>query len=273
MDKVSIESLSGLFSFGRIAVAMLVLLLAWAVARTAHRLAGVLAQRFARYRTQIAGLAPVAAIAIWATALYVVIAGVFQPPAASLLAMLASIGLAVGLASQDILKNFIAGLIILFERPIRSGDMISVGGHYGEVVGLGMRSVQVHTFDDSIVTVPNSTIISESVSNANNGARDEMVVIRFTVPASVDVVQLKSLATDAAACSPYAYLRKPIAVFFEDDFNRTFLTKVTIKAYVLDVRYERLFASDVIERVKRALLERGLLSKELVLSALRAEDA
>ena len=54
-------------------------------------------------------------------------------------------------------------------------------------------------------------------------------------------------------------------------FNRTFLTRFNIKAYVLEVRYERLFASDILERVKKALRDRDMLTDELVIGALLAD--
>ena len=89
--------------------------------------------------------------------------------------------------------------------------------------------------------------------------------IEFRLPASVDVKQVKDLATEAAAASPYVYLKKPIVVVVADEFDRTFLTKFSIKCYVLDVRLERLLASDVLERLKEEIVARGILSEEIVL--------
>jgi small-conductance mechanosensitive channel len=151
------------------------------------------------------------------------------------------------------------------------GDMVKIDGHYGEVQSIGLRSVSIRTFDDNTITVPNATVMGQPVANANSGALNEMVVVSFLLPASVDIKKVKELAWEAAACSPYAYLRKPIVVLVEDVFNRSFLNRFVIKAYVLDVRFERRFASDVLERVKNGLLERNILSEELITSALRAE--
>ena len=168
------------------------------------------------------------------------------------------------------IRNVISGALILFEQPFRVGDMVNVDGHYGEVMSIGLRAITLRTFDDSAITVPNATVAAQSVSNANSGALDEMVVVSFVLPASVDSKIVKDIAQEAAACSPYVYLRKPINVLLVAEFNRTFLNRYSIKAYVLDVRYERMFASDVLERTQKALVESGVLSEELVLSALRA---
>ncbi len=83
---------------------------------------------------------------------------------------------------------------------------------------------------------------------------------------------MKNLAWEAAASSPYVYLKKPVVVPVEDTFNRTFLTRFIVKAYVLDVRLERVFASDVQERIKKVLLDRGLLTPALVTGALTHGD-
>jgi hypothetical protein len=96
------------------------------------------------------------------------------------------------------------------------------------------------------------------VSNANAGQLNEMVVVRFHLPAEAPVAPVKELAWEAAACSPYVHLGKPISVLIEDCFDYRFLTRFTIKAYVHEIRLERILASDILERVKQALLEQGL---------------
>ena len=267
-----IESLGDIFTAAHIIAAVAVVAAAWLLLKLLHFLSQWSAKRFGRYRMQITGLYPVIRLLVWVVATYLVIVDVFQPPANSLLALLASVGLAVGLAAQDVIRNVISGVLILFEKPFRVGDMVRVGDHYGEVVGIGLRSVQLHTFDDSVVTIPNSTITSQMVSNSNSGALDEMVVTSFTVPASLDVEIIKNLAWEAAACSPYVYLKKPILVLAEDLFNRTFLTRFTVKAYVLDVRLERVFVSDIQERIKKSLIDHELLTPEMVLGALTLSE-
>jgi small-conductance mechanosensitive channel len=269
----ALKTVSEIFTTGHVLLALLIVVAGYAFNRLLRAVATVLSHRFGRFRMQITGLVPMVRLLVWATVTYLILVDVFRPPQGQLLALLASVGLAVGLAAQDVIRNLISGLIILFERPFRVGDMVRVGDHYGEITGIGLRSVQLHTFDDSIITIPNSTVTSTSVSNSNSGALDEMVVVSFTLPASVDTEAVKALAWEAATCSPYAYLKKPVTVLVEDLFNRTFLTRVTVKAYVLDVRLERIFASDILERIKNALLERGLLSEKLVLQALAADRA
>ena len=269
----TLKTVSEIFTAGHVLLALLIVVVAYAFNRLTGAVATVLSHRFSRFRMQITGMVPMVRLLVWATATYLIVVDVFQPPQGQLLALLASVGLAVGLAAQDVIRNLISGLIILFERPFRVGDMVRIGEHYGEITSIDLRSVQLHTFDDSLVTIPNNTVTSTSVTNSNSGALNEMVVVTFTVPASLDTEAVKELSWEAATCSPYAFLKKPVTVLVEDLFNRTFLTRITVKAYVLDVRLERVFASDILERIKNTLLARGLLSEQLVLQALSADRA
>lgn len=273
MQENPIKTVTEILTAGHIMTALFIVAAVWLLLKILQYIATALSRRFIRYRIQITGTVPLLRIVIWTIAVYFVIVKVFSPPDATLLAMMASTGLAVGLAAQDVIRNVISGALILFEQPFRVGDMVSVDGHYGEVQSIGLRSITLRTFDDNTVTVPNATVTGQSISNANSGALDEMVVISFVLPASVDSEIVKGIAWEAAACSPYAYLRKPITVMLADEFDRTFLNRYSIKAYVLDVRYERMFASDVLQRTRKALSTRGILSEELVLSALRAVNA
>lgn len=223
-----------------------------------RRLLGALAARFSRYRLLISGIYPVLRLLAWIAAVAYILFVIIHPPLNTLLAVSASAGLALGLGAQDLVRNIVAGILILFERPFHVGDMIQVGEHYGEVVNIGLRAVQIRTFEDSVVTFPNALVQTQAVSNANAGQLNEMVVVRFHLPAEVEVGPIKELAWEAAACSPYVHLGKPIAVLVEDRFDYRFLTRFTIKAYVHEIRLERVLASDILERVKQVLQQRGL---------------
>lgn len=266
MEENPVQSVAEVFSLARVVFSVFILLTAGISLRLLQFLTDILARRFSRYRLQISGLFPVVKLLTWLTAVYIVIVYVFQPQTNAILALTASAGIAFGLAAQDVVRNIISGILILFDRPFRAGDMIRVGDHYGEVVLVGLRSVRIRTFDDSTVTLPNSLVLSSAVANSNSGELDEMVVVEFDLPGTVDVREVKQLAWEAAASSPYVYLKKPVTVIVEDRFERTFLTRFKVKAYVLDVRLERQLASDILERIKKEIIDRGLLTESMVMN-------
>lgn len=92
-----------------------------------------------------------------------------------------AVGVGIGFGLQNIANNFISGLIILFERPIKVGDRIEVGNIDGEVKEIGARSTTVLTNDNITIIVPNSSFISENVVNWKH--RDAQV--RFHIPIGV----------------------------------------------------------------------------------------
>lgn len=202
---------------------------------------------------------PVVRVVLWSIAIYIILANVFSISAGQLVTASAALGVAIGFAAQDVLKNIFGGILILLDKPFQVGDKINVGGTYGEVVSIGLRSTRITTPDDNLVSVPNSQVVDGQVANANAGALDCQVVTDLYLPGWVDVTRAKSIAYAAAANSEYVYLDKPIVVLVKDEFKETFLTHLLVKAYVIDTRYETRFASDVTETAKVEFLREGLL--------------
>jgi len=182
-----------------------------------------------------------------------VISVVIQPELRTLVAISATAGVALGLGAQEVVKNVLAGALILLDRPFHVGDMIEVDGHYGEVTHIGLRTSRIRTFDDNTVTLPNGMFLNKAVSNANFGELAEQVVVEFALPGHLNVREIKALMKEAALCSPYVYRKNPVNVLVEDRFDYRSLTIFRVKAYVMDVRFERLMASDITERIKEEI--------------------
>ena len=184
---------------------------------------------------------------------------VLQIEQRSLVALFGAAGLALGFGFQDLLASLVAGIILLIDEPFQVGDRIAFGDYYGEVAEIGLRSVRLITLDDNLVTVPNSAFLSQSVASANAGALDCMVVLPFYIAAAENFDRAQRIVKEATATSRYVYLEKPIVTLIADEFlGERFVTVIRVKAYVFDARYEKAFASDVTERVKRAFRKTGI---------------
>jgi small-conductance mechanosensitive channel len=90
-----------------------------------------------------------------------------------------ALAIGVGFGSQSILNNFISGLILLAERPIKVGDLIEVGGTFGQVENIGARSTSIRTFDNFHIIVPNSAFLESNVVNWTHS--DNLVRISLVV--------------------------------------------------------------------------------------------
>ena len=102
----------------------------------------------------------------------------------SLVVVGGALGIGVGLGLQAIVSNFVAGLILLVEQPIKLGDRIEVGNTYGDVVRLRGRSTWIRTNDNVVIIVPNSEFINQRVTNWT--ANDRQVRIALSVGVSYD---------------------------------------------------------------------------------------
>ncbi len=254
------SEIENLISMGTILVIILLLAVTYVINKLVVRILDNLSERFTSYRLEIKRLVPVFRLVIWAFAFYIIIVGVINPPWGTVITVLASIGIAVGFAAQDILKNVFGGFIIILDRPFQVGDKIEVGDYYGEVLSIGLRSSRIVTPDDSIVSIPNGELMNKAVSNANSSALDCQVVAEIFLPADVDVDKAKRIAYKAAVSSRYVYLQKPVVVSVLNEVHEeNFVVKLRVKAYVLDIRYEFPFKSDMTELILGELNKRGML--------------
>jgi len=253
---------SKIISFRKIFWSLAFILIGYFILKAFSGLLSVVAHRHARYQPIIRRVLPVVKIAGWSMITYIIISGIFQPPAETVFAFFASVGVAIGFASQDLLKNIFGGLMILFDKPFQIGDKIEAGKHYGEVLEIGLRSTRIVTPDDSVVTIPNAEMMNQSISNANSGENNCQVVAELFLPLYIDTRRTRQIATEAAQVSKYVYVNKPVYVEFLNVLvpKGSFL-KMRLKAYVNDLRNEFAFQSEMTEIVIRELIKEGLIDQ------------
>lgn len=246
-------------SVGSVVSALLVIAVAWLLVRGSDRLLAALASRATRARFFFKLLAPVVRFALWGLATFLVVS-IFAPSRDTLLALLASVGIALGLGAQDLVKNIIGGLVILVDRPYQLGDRVKLGDAYGEIDHIGLRSTKLTTPDDTRVTIPNSEILGGKAWNANSGVPDCQVVTDLFVPPDTDPAVALEIGYEAAYSSPYLLLTKPVVALVQDKFEHAPHMMLRVKAYVYDHRFEPRLQSDITMRAKTELLRRGLLA-------------
>ena len=255
-----ITQIGELVSFSKIFWSIVLILINILGLRLIFRLLHFFADRNARLRFMVKAFIPVFRIIAWSIVVYIIIQVIFKPNWQTILALSASIGVAVGFAAQDFLKNIFGGFTIIAEKSFQVGDKIQAGEHYGEVLSIGFRSSKIVTADDSVVTIPNADLTAESVSNSNNGKTNCQVVAEFYLPEQIDFDNVRRIATEAAQISGFVFLNKPISVLFSHEREKeTSYIKMRLKAYVLDVRYEFAFKSQMTEIVLQELRKEKII--------------
>jgi len=220
------------------------------------------AEKSSKLRITIKSLVPVIRIVLWVGIITLIIKVIYNPPMEMLMTTFASIAIAVGFATQDLLKNIFGGIMLLFDRPFKVGDKIQVGENYGEVLAIGLRATRIVTPDDSTVIIPNMTLMNASISNSNSGELYCQVVAKIMLRLDVDTQKVRKIAIEAAQVSKYIYLNKPIVVLFANKMNeQKAYIEMSLKAYVMDIRYEFAFKSDMSEIVIKELLKQGVVDK------------
>ena len=262
-EQVGIDKIRNLISFEKIIGSLFVLLIGFFLLKIITKILQYIAEKSTRYRISYKGTIPIVRLLGWFLIIYIIIAVIIKLPFETVIAVSASLAIAIGLAAQDLVKNVIGGIMILFDRPFQVGDKIQVGDNYGEVLSIGLRSTRIVTGDDSTVSIPNSDIMNQSVSNSNSGEPNCQVVAEIYLPIDVDTVAVRDTALEVAKVSKYVYLDKPISVlFFNEVKERRSYLKMRLKAYVMDIRYEFAFKSEMTELIIKELFNDGILKKE-----------
>ena len=128
--------------------------------------------------------------------------------------VLSALGVGIGFGLQAIVNNFLCGLILLFERPVRVGDTIELGGQWAQIRKIGLRATTVQTFDQADVILPNSDLINQPVTNWTLTNRQARVIIPVGVAYGSDVpLVMQTLQACAAENVSVTNTRAAIVLF------------------------------------------------------------
>ncbi len=142
--------------------------------------------------------------------------------------LMGALGVGIGFGLQSITNNFISGIIILFERPIKIGDRIEVDDVAGNIISISARATTIITNDNIAVVVPNSEFINSTVINWSLNDRN----VRFNFPVGVaykeDPARIKNLLLDVAVANPGILNTPPPDVLFDEfgDSSLNFILRV-----------------------------------------------
>lgn len=158
-----------------------------------------------------------------------------------------AVGVGIGLGMQSIANNFISGLLLLIERPLRSGDTVQIGTSTGEISRIGMRSLTLKTWDNMEVIIPNTDVISNAFVNWTHTDTIIRTVLMVGASYDADPHQVKQVITEVLSKHKDILQDPPWAVLLWEfgDSALTFRVQYHVdfaKSNTLTVRSEVMFA-------------------------------
>ncbi len=165
-------------------------------------------------------------------------------------------GIGIGFGLQNIVNNFVSGLILLFERPIKLGDMVVIGEDWGTVRKIGLRSTVVETLDSSEIIVPNSDLISEKVSNWTLSTSRARIVVPVGVAYGSNVPLVMKVLDEVARQHPEVLEEPPPSPIFTafGDSSLDFQLRV----WVADISHRLVVRSEILQAIDRRFRSEGI---------------
>ena len=167
-----------------------------------------------------------------------------------------ALSVGVGLGLQDIVNNFVSGVVMLFERPIKVGDWVVINGEEGTVKQINIRSTEVETFNRHSVIIPNSQVLSNSVTNFTHENNLVRYAVKVGVAYGTDVELVKNLLLECAASHPRVSKKYAPYVLFQD-FGESSLD-FELRFYVNDIWNGWTAPSDIRYIINRRFIEEGI---------------
>jgi len=240
-------------------VAVLVLVGFWLIAKLVRNLLDRLLRRVSHSEQVNRLLAQTVFVALLAAGLFVSL-GILglQKTVASLLAGAGIIGLALGLAFQDIAANFMAGIYLAIQRPFRAGHLIQTKDFFGLVKRVHLRWTELRTQQGQIVLIPNKQVFENPITNySTTGMR--RIDLKAGVSYGDDLEKVRRVAIRAVEQVAARRQDTGVELFFEEigDSSIEFVVRFWIDFTAKQADYLRA-RSEAIERLKRAFDENGI---------------
>jgi len=170
--------------------------------------------------------------------------------------VLSALGVGIGFGLQSVVNNFISGLLLLFERPIRVGDTIELGGNWAEITRIGLRATTVRTLDDADVIIPNADLITNQVTNWTLTNRRVRCIVPVGVAYGSDVsLVMETLKACAMENSKVAKAPTPSVLF--RSFGASSLD-FELRAWVMDADDRLQAISELNQEIDRRFREAGI---------------
>jgi potassium efflux system protein len=168
----------------------------------------------------------------------------------------AALGVGIGFGLQEIVANFISGLIILFERPIRVGDVVTVGNTDGVVTRIRIRATTIRNWDQKELLVPNKNFITQELLNWSLSDQTTRILIRVGVAYGSDVNRALSIMEEAARGHTRVLAEPAPFVVFEEFGDNALL--LSLRCYIDNIDFRLRTITDLNLAINQAMTDAGI---------------
>lgn len=165
-----------------------------------------------------------------------------------------SVGIGFGL--QDVIKNLVSGIIILFERPFKVGDWVIMNDTEGKIKQINIRSTEMESFNRTSVIVPNATLLSSSIVNLTHGDNISRQSISVGVAYGSDVEKVRKILLECALAHKYV-MKNPAPYVLFKDFADSSLN-FELRCYTNDIWKGWIVPSDLRFAINKRFIEEGI---------------
>ena len=170
--------------------------------------------------------------------------------------ILGALGVGIGLGLQGIVNDFFSGLILLFEQPVRVGDVVELDGHWCEIRQIGLRSVNVLTAEQANIIVPNSDLIRNHITNWTLGNHKVRISVQVGVAYGSDVSMVMSTLIESAKVHEQV-LNKPVPEVIFSDFGESTLD-FELRVWTMDANSRLRIASELRLEINKRFQEANI---------------
>lgn len=167
-----------------------------------------------------------------------------------------ALSVGIGLGLQNVVNNFVSGIILLFERPIKVGDWVVINGEEGKIKQINIRSTEVETFNRASVIIPNATLLSTSVTNLTHGNNWMRFKVAVGVAYGSNTQRVKEILLECAAAHKKV-LKKPEPYVLFQNFGASSLD-FELRGYSSNIWDGWDIPSDLRYEINRRFAEEGI---------------